>query len=459
MKIAFFILTSSNSDLLKEAYNSVCDQRNHTINYNIFIVVNSLQPGYYQEVINTLGNNIYKGSDNNPPNGALINIISTKSNGLPGQGHQSCVDLFREHISSEYTHCMILDGDDVIYPSTFHQIQKLTKIFNSGSINNLDYILTQSNERVTLNETQYTLSNNLYYDTLADVNHNRWLGINIQNPKNTHISACGTLTRMLIFSRRIFEYGYNELFYRNMKLHDDYLTFLVGTDIFLRKLKGENNLDMTIVPSTYIYLYNSINDASMTHNSKNYEYQFDHELLMKDSGKYEFFNTWDFSKLPFTTLSSPAWYSMKDKWDFAQKFATKYINILQKQADESFSQVQSQNNIGLTLKCKELYRRLIKNHGVISSKNYLNYGVINFRLGNIGKSVKYLIKIVKLHKNGRETSELELAIKNLFIIWFNKKYPDNIKQKLENIIEYIKIKNVFDFNKHSDITRELLLIS
>ena len=49
-KYGFFILTSSNQKLLKVCYNTVLNQKNHNIDYDIIIVVNSLNSDYYNDV-------------------------------------------------------------------------------------------------------------------------------------------------------------------------------------------------------------------------------------------------------------------------------------------------------------------------------------------------------------------------------------------------------------------------
>jgi hypothetical protein len=427
MKLAFFILTSSNIQLLKAAFESVLNQQQHSIHYSIYIVVNTKNTNYYSQVAQEFLPYIPK---DEPKNGSLQNIISTPSNGYPGKGHQSCIDLFRELLIPQgYTHATILDGDDSVFPCYLHQIEKL-----NSEIGPLDYIVTQSNERITKSETHFPLGNNLYYDTLADVSFNRWIGVSLQNPINTHISACGTLTRLLLISSKIFEKGYNSLFLTEAKLHDDYLAFLVGTDIYF----NHPDLNFRIVPATYFYLYNAINDDSITYKSKYYEYQYDHELLLSLKNKYRIFQDWRLADLPFYPLTSPRWYSIENKREFARWYGQQYLNALQQEADNLFTTQTTSTN-----KIIELYRRLIKIHGIGTSKNLLNLATCYYRDKNVEKSVEYFNRIIHGNYDGIHR---ELAAKNLLLIHQQySKQKINPPNSLTNIIHKIKNDRLINF--------------
>ena len=49
-KFLLCILTSSNEKLLKISYESALNQNNHNLDYTIIIIVNSLNPEYYNNV-------------------------------------------------------------------------------------------------------------------------------------------------------------------------------------------------------------------------------------------------------------------------------------------------------------------------------------------------------------------------------------------------------------------------
>ena len=88
-KFLLCILTSSNEKLLKVSYNSALNQVNHNLDYTIIIVVNSLNTSYYNSVCEE-----FKNID--------VEIIQTVSNGKPGMGHNSVINLFKHRLQYDY---------------------------------------------------------------------------------------------------------------------------------------------------------------------------------------------------------------------------------------------------------------------------------------------------------------------------------------------------------------------
>jgi len=84
-KFILCILTSSNEKLLKISYESALNQNNHNLDYTIIIIVNSLNPEYYNNVCEE-----FKDID--------VEIIETESNGRPGKGHNSVINIFKNRI-------------------------------------------------------------------------------------------------------------------------------------------------------------------------------------------------------------------------------------------------------------------------------------------------------------------------------------------------------------------------
>ena len=118
MKILISILSSFNEYILLETYNSIKNQIDTKINYDIIIIVNSLNKTYYNDV-----NEKFKNID--------VEIIETKSNGKPGMGHNSCIELFK--IKKEYDYLIPIDGDDYLYPYALKQLEKIL-IYNPDII-------------------------------------------------------------------------------------------------------------------------------------------------------------------------------------------------------------------------------------------------------------------------------------------------------------------------------------
>ena len=109
MYILITILTSFNEYILYETYNSIINQKNHNLTYDIIIVVNSLNNNYYNDVIEEFTN-------------IDVEIILTESNGKPGKGHNSCINLFKNR--KQYNYMILIDGDDFLYPYALNQLNK-----------------------------------------------------------------------------------------------------------------------------------------------------------------------------------------------------------------------------------------------------------------------------------------------------------------------------------------------
>ena len=140
--IVIFILTNNNEKLLKITYNTVLKQKNHNFTYNIIIVVNSLNNNYYNDVIEEFTN-------------IDVEIILTESNGKPGKGHNSCINLFKNR--KQYNYMILIDGDDFLYPYALNQ---LNKCFEKKK--HLDILMLKSTDKI-----KYIENNN--YD-LLDIN-------------------------------------------------------------------------------------------------------------------------------------------------------------------------------------------------------------------------------------------------------------------------------------------------
>ena len=108
--ILITVLSSGNLDLLEQSYLSVKNQKTNNFKSTICIVINTLNDDYYSQVIEH-----FKGRDN-------LSIIRTSSNGRPGKGHNSILNLFFQQ--KDFDYLLPLDGDDFLYPCAFERIHK-----------------------------------------------------------------------------------------------------------------------------------------------------------------------------------------------------------------------------------------------------------------------------------------------------------------------------------------------
>jgi len=305
MKFLLIILTTSNEKLLKISYESCLNQKHHNLDYHIIINVNSLNKNYYNDVITEFKN-------------FNVEIIQTQSNGKPGMGHNSCIELFKNR--KQFDYMLLLDGDDFLYPYALHQ---LSKCFNIHS--HLDILMLKSTDKIKVKQshfpidsfkninqiknsnesTQYDifdimLNNNFYISTKTYVDYKLypWNKQHITLSNFYNNSLC-TPFRLFLLNRNIFNYIQNDLFHSQCSLYDDYITFLYFVRLSLNK-----NLKTFIIPGKYIYLYNGININSQTNQNYTDDMIYYDKLKNEFNDVYNFLgNDWNITKLPTLYIS------------------------------------------------------------------------------------------------------------------------------------------------------------
>ncbi len=284
--IVIFILTNNNEKLLKIVYNTVLKQKNHNFMYNIIIVVNSLNQNYYNDVIKEFEN-------------IDVEIIQTESNGKPGMGHNSCINLFK--IRKEYNYMIMIDGDDFLYPYALNQLNKCFEkkkhldILMLKSTDKLKYIENDEYDLLDIN-----LNNNFAISTKTYVEYKLypWNKEHIQLSNFYNNSLCTPL-RLFLLHRNVFNYIEYDLYHNECSLYDDYLMFL-----YYVRLSQIDKLECYIIPGKYIYLYNNININSQTNNSD------ENDMIYYEKLKTEFIdvknylgNDWNITKLKTLYIS------------------------------------------------------------------------------------------------------------------------------------------------------------
>ena len=241
MKLLITILTSYNECILYESYKTVKNQINHNIDYDIFIIVNSLNPDYYNNVMKKF---IHE----------KIKIIETISNGKPGKGHNSLIHIFRNN--QKYDYLLTIDGDDFMYPFNLHQLQKL--------------LIYQPDIEVGGNEDIISNYKEVYNNTNSiDVNHKYFVQLepNIPIHKEYILHNKGTPFRLCMINRSIFEYEIDKLYCEDCTVFDDYLLFL-----HILHLSYTTSLKIYTISLKNIYIYYKAHISSVCYqNSTNNE--------------------------------------------------------------------------------------------------------------------------------------------------------------------------------------------
>jgi len=285
VKYLLTILCSSKIDLLKLCFESANNQINFT-DYDIFIVVNTLNEIFYNEVMEYFKNHKYD---------KLKKIIRTESNGKPGKGHNSLLEIFKREI--KYDYLLILDGDDFYFTLAIERINMLREKTN------FDVFLLAGNTKIK--KTNNLIKNNNIFD--ININYQFDELKNIANISSDYNDIIATPYRLISLNREIFKI-YEKLFDEDMQLYDDYYTFLLIYNLYKNNNFNElDNIKIYTVNDPYIYLYNTFNDVSVSKNS-----QVDHDIKIANKIKEKL----NIEKLECEKLKIiPHYYFINDNFD------------------------------------------------------------------------------------------------------------------------------------------------
>ena len=135
MKFLISVLVSNNITFLSSSIESIFKQS--TQNYDIIIVVNTLDEYFYQEVLD-----LYKHYEK------IKKIIRTQSNGYPGKGHNSVLDIFKKVL--DYDYLIMIVGDDFLFPNA---VKRIDHILNKT---NFDVLTLSGNTFLSCNKNTIT---------------------------------------------------------------------------------------------------------------------------------------------------------------------------------------------------------------------------------------------------------------------------------------------------------------
>ena len=240
MKLLITLLTSYNEFILYECYKSVKNQIVCSIDYEIYIIVNSQNSDYYDDVCRIFTEE------------SRVKIIQTESNGKPGKGHNSLIELFKNNKSYDYL--LPIDGDDFLYPYGLKQLEKIL-------IHKPD-IVVGGNEDIISNFKE--IYNGEYHEML-DNKYFCGLEPNIMINKNMILYEKGTPFRLCLLGRNIFKYNIKKLYCENCKVFDDYLLFLEILNLYYT-----SSLNIYYISLKNIYIYYKAHISSVCYqNSSN----------------------------------------------------------------------------------------------------------------------------------------------------------------------------------------------
>ena len=281
------ILCSSNVRLLKESFLSVLNQTGFD-DYEIMIIINTLDEEFYQDVIYEFGKNNYT---------KLRKIIRTESNGSPGKGHNSVLKTF--YRDYRYDNLIMLDGDDFLFPNAIQRINNVRIAENS------DVISLYGNTKILINNANY---HKLKGDSHSpNSTYNLQFYYKVDECKNIHSlneefnTTLATPGRLLCVNRKLLS-KYIQLYDERMYIYDDFMT-----TVLLYKEDTNPAFTITHLSDSYIYLYNAVNEESVSYKytttiENNYyknDDKYKRDLIQTLIGKY---NITDTTIKPYSTI-------------------------------------------------------------------------------------------------------------------------------------------------------------
>tara|TARA_B110000208_G_scaffold77208_1_gene98924 strand:+ start:5379 stop:11732 length:6354 start_codon:yes stop_codon:yes gene_type:complete len=305
------LLTTSNIQYLKILYETIINQIDVNIDYDIVIIVNTLNKNYFKKVKKQFSN---------------IKVIETKSNGKPGKGHNSILDYFKNN--NKYDYLLPIDGDDFLYPSAISILEEfINKSYDVLFLGYSDKLSYEHN-----NCLHYNLLDKcyLFYNMKIMNMINSWKKGKI-SPFDNNINNCNTPGRLILCSRKAIE-KLNLNYDENLKWYDDYILFL---ECFSECINS-NKFKINVLETNDILLYNTLNLNSV---SKKFKINNDLKKIKEEEifrksieNKFNNIRDWNLDKIKFIE-SSKNNLPIKDKIkyceDIIKKLDLKSININQ----------------------------------------------------------------------------------------------------------------------------------
>ena len=304
--ILITVLSSGNLDLLEQSYLSCKNQKTNNFKSTICIVINTLNDDYYSQVIEH-----FKGSDN-------LSIIRTASNGRPGKGHNSILNLFFQQ--KDFDYLLPLDGDDFLYPCALQRLELYLQY-------NPDVLMIPYNDML-INKSpgqtmHFPISDKCYlnYNNFVKDIYNLWKERKI-SPFKYNINVCNTAGRLVLLSRDAL--GMKIHYDENLKWYDDFLLFI---GIFHYACLNNTKYNIYMLDDCDIYLYNLLNPNSVTEQFKidNEKKKLEEEHYFRNSVYNKFLNIrhWDLTKINRLKADMISTFTIKDKLEFVNNLVSK----------------------------------------------------------------------------------------------------------------------------------------
>lgn len=250
------ILTSGDIEIFELCFKSVLHQSHKIDAYNIqntrfhpVVIVNTTNPTYFEEVVKLLREN-YNFTD----------VIQSESNGRPGKGHNSEIEHFKNN--PQYDWIFPVDGDDVLYPTAFLQIATL---LNTIEPTNVDVLLHLGLDRINKISTTGSVVINkgvFMHTTFEETNLLEDRKNEIVDPfdKTKSIDNIQCPGRIFMLNRKAVSISNPAIRWdEDSVMLEDFPPYIATV-----YHNVHSNLRVMGTSNRYIYMYNQLNDSTVT---------------------------------------------------------------------------------------------------------------------------------------------------------------------------------------------------
>ncbi len=302
MKFLVLILTSHDPHLAKLGADSALLATRHAKHeYRIGVVVNSTDPAYFGEVRAAFAND------------PSILMFHTESNGHPGKGHNSVLEVFSN--LKEYDYLIKIDGDDLLHESALYMIEQAIEI-----VPGLDLLGLQAHEKIMATgilTDKYPLLHEAWLAGYFDVNRDLWKSINFPDPFVTYFGQCSVPQRYILFSQKSVSGSITPHVQFSLEGRlADMLPLLVSLYHHER-----GTLKLAFTSTNYIYLVNTLCGSSVT-NTGTRDWSVDDAIFRSELNRLGLPNhLWGMlTSMPYLDIPNPKFYRTGDKVYLGNKY-------------------------------------------------------------------------------------------------------------------------------------------
>jgi hypothetical protein len=228
MNTLIAILTSEKIDKLERCIQSVLSQVPIS---NIVVIINTLDERYKNLAV--LLSNMYG-----------VKAVITESNGKPGRGKNELIKYF---LSTEFTHVIPVDGDDMLLPNAVAKLTTIINDKNSDLIGLINGLTLLHDEKMSVEDWQ---KHEIYFkrgfENIDPKNYKKF-NLHIAKIRRTSVEYDNLFNRFVIISKKAASsINYDE----DLAGAED-----IKQGLLLKLMQHQGKLNYLLLSSQDVYLY------------------------------------------------------------------------------------------------------------------------------------------------------------------------------------------------------------